>query len=739
MKRPAKARRIGPMSWLLGTLFVGGGLTALFSLLAPERIAQPWPLGIRTEEVRLFGSVFDRRPVEPGNTLPEIFRFGGAAGAEACLTEQTGPRWRTRWFETDGYGDSVDVRHLDHEAGYLLRFKREAPLNGTRRLLLLPAVVEDIRLKYLELIAGELGLQTPGIGFVHLIGCGQDLGLYRKAERMDADLLERRGLTGASLVRMSMDPERPDLQFATIEGDSAERANLLGTLERALEEAHHGNTDALARLVDERSAIAWLLMAWVDGRDLRREPLWCAHQWSSGTLLPLYAAPTSVPTDATDAPVLYNVLTPLLRRPAFRTRFREAAEALVQKLPTLRERFAALDRAWLPVLAAEGALPFARTTAAHIADELLGDRLRDTAAVRGLDRPLVFGPGHATLLHGLPLPPVVRSARADTAGLRQLAKTYKLVLQGDSIIFPRGKYRIQGRLRFPVGHTVVMLQGARLFMGPGADLLCQGDLHILGTPRNPVFIRPEDEDVPFGTIAAVGNGSQRCTIGGLYLSGGAGATIDGVPHTAMLSIRAMARTVVQHSVFEESTAAASLHIQGGSVEWRNVRGEAGSSAVFALEHASGVLREVQVNHKAKSSVAEGLRIRSGQVAVVGARFTNVPGSALRIAGAAQLLVRSSTFTRGLVAVEAGERSIVHAEGNTFIGNAVVWQGGTSSGARFVLYPNTFTENTTERVLRIADVVDQRSALEEATAVSFGVPLHEAPPEVKKRGRRGGVK
>ena len=103
MKRSAKPRRVGVVAWLLGAAVVGGGLVAAFSLLSTDRLSRTWPLGIAQEEVQAYARLLDRRPVDMGATIPDIYRFGASKGVDACLDEQTGAGWRTRWFETEGY------------------------------------------------------------------------------------------------------------------------------------------------------------------------------------------------------------------------------------------------------------------------------------------------------------------------------------------------------------------------------------------------------------------------------------------------------------------------------------------------------------------------------------------------------------------------------------------------------------------------------------------------------------
>ncbi|MBK8531989.1 MAG: hypothetical protein IPL64_08840 [Flavobacteriales bacterium] len=135
----------------------------------------------------------------------------------------------------------------------------------------------------------------------------------------------------------------------------------------------------------------------------------------------------------------------------------------------------------------------------------------------------------------MPIPAAQRSRIEDP--LTELVQRLDLDQQGDTIFFPRGKYRIDQDPRFPTGTCVVLLQGARLFMAPGVNMRCYGELHIRGTIRNPVFIRPQEDGSPFGTIAVIGSGSERCSIRGLYISGGSSALLDGIRHDAMVSVQ----------------------------------------------------------------------------------------------------------------------------------------------------------------------------------------------------------
>jgi hypothetical protein len=730
MKRSIKPRKVGVMPWLIGMVLVGALLVGLFSFGKGRVLGGIPGLDIAQREWSLYTRLFDHSPTTADSSALPIIRFGGSNEVPQCAEEQHGGAWRTRWFEGTAYGDSVEVRNLLDQQGWLVRFKKDALYSEQRRMKLVPASHAGLRRKQLATVATELGLLTPGISFVRVLSCGKELGAYQAEEWVDADLLERRGINGASLIKQGLDPSRPDAQFAVIEADSAERTQLRGVLERTLSEVQRGNTDMLAGLVDEKAAMAWLLMAWIDGRDPRDAPVTFTYQWSTGHISPVYQAPAAPSVYRDHGPVLYNLLTPLLRRPSFRARFEQRQAELVAKHAEVQQRLDALTRTWSSLLAPKSG---------HVvgADPLVlsAEHLADTSAASRLDRELVAGHGHATFLAGMALPPVATGTVEDTAMLALVAKRYKLILQGDSVIFPRGKYLINEDLEFPAGRSVLMLQGARLFLAAGKSVLCKGDLYIRGTMRNPVFVRPQDDDAPFGSLALVGTGSQQCAISGLYISGGAGAKLAGMRCGGMVTVQGAARTVVASSVFQENVADASLLVNGGELQMRDVRCEDGAKEFVRLDHVLAVLREVTMVG-AKNRTTTGLHVGTGTVAVVGGVYTALRGKAVLADGAAQVLIRKARLSQNAVAVRSEARASVQVEGNTIDGNDVVFSADpATSGSRITVFPNALSNNTTERDAGSGVSIVEKAAIDETVVAPFGIQLNEPAPE-EKGARRG---
>ena len=717
MKRSIKPRKVGMMPWLIGLGLMGGLLFLLFSFGQAHWLRKLPFAAAEGDEWTIYNALFDRSTTRSDTSTSVIYRFGGSSEVAACIEDQRGGAWRTRWFEADGYGDSVEVRNLSDRAGILVRFKKTALYRDQRRIMLTPATAEHERSPLLVSLAAEMGLVTTSTSRVRVLSCGKELGEYSRTEWVDAEMLERKGLHGVTLLKQGFDPSRPDQQFVAIDADSSERVQLRGVVERALSEVQRGNTDMLAGLVDEKAAVAWLLMAWIDGRDLRAEPVTFIYHWSTGHFSPIYQPPSRTGPSADGAPLAYNLLTPLLRRPAFKALFQKRQAELAAKLPELEQRWRSnmgMDTSTRTIF-----------SATHLAD---------VNAVTHLDRPLLFGPGHATFVNGMYLPPVATVSNEDTAMLALISKRYKLVVQGDSVIFPRGKYMINEDLEFPAGRSVLMLQGARIFLAAGKSIVCKGDLYVRGTLRNPVFIRPQDDDAPFGSVALLGSGSQQCAISGLYVSGGSGAKLFGTNCEGMVTLQGAARTKVMSSVFQENTAGASLIVDGGDLEMNDVRCEGGAKEFVRVDHVQGVLRDLTLVG-ARANTTTGLHVGTGTVAVIRGVFMGLRGNGILVDGAAQVLVRKARISQNAVAVRSEGRAVVHVEGNAIDGNDLVFAtdaGG--SGSRIILYPNTLTGNKLER--EVGSSIVEESALEAGTVGQFGIQLDEPEPEVKKpkRGR-----
>ncbi|MBK7382009.1 MAG: right-handed parallel beta-helix repeat-containing protein [Flavobacteriales bacterium] len=711
MRRSNSTRRIGLVPWLIAMVITAALLVVLFSWLEPVRSASVGRFGIGTMELDLYSKWFDIADTGSATAIPDTFKLTG----NTCITNETGPGWDAQFFVASDYSDSVKVRRLrSTDGGWVVKFERERPFHAQRHIVLMPADVASIRAKYLEILAHELGLVTPEISFVRVIACGRDLGIHLKEERIDADFLEKQGLAGASLFEQGHDPARPDHLFPAFEDDTLAGPVLRNSLRMAYADLAEGAAP-LSYIVDRKAGIGRLLMLWLEhGPAAFEGEQVFAYDWSKGRVVPLYRHTRSTLVDgANGAPVMMDPLSGMMLESDVRDDFNKRREQLLEERWRLKERFEAMDHAWLPILANGGSLSRARSIARGIQDSLLNDRLDDPHAWNALQRKLVRYAGAEAFDDGAG---EVRywPTRDDPRILDRIAARTKARVEGDTLVFPRGRYSIEEDLTIPYGHPVVIEQGARFEIAAGKSVVIQGPLDVRGTTRNPVFVRPKDDNAPFGTFAVVGDGTTRCSITGLQLSGGSEARVNGVYFSGQFAIHNGARTVLKDCIIAESYGEDLLNIKGGSVLLERCVFEDGFADLVDLDRCTGRLNGCVFRSGRRDSNGDGLDVSGSRILVTNCAFIRMMDKGISVGEASQLLVRGSRFEGNRLALAAKDLSIAYVEGNIFTGNRIIFGAYRKKpiygGARVMRYANEYSGNEKEQELDSLSAVVPKEVL-----------------------------
>lgn len=680
-------------------------------------------MGIAQTEVDGYATMPEWRS-DTATGKAERYLISSAAGA--CLMEERGPGWSTHWFEAEGYGDSVKVRRLRTEPdGFVIKFKRAEPFRSQRHIVLVPARTESLRAKYLEILADELGLITPEVSFVRLIACGKDQGLFMKEERIDDDFLEKRGLPGASLAEQGHDASRPDHLFPDFDGDSLAMTGFTPLLARAYGELAEGRTDLLPYLVDARSAASLLIMAWVEhGPSAFDHAHLMAYDWSRGRLVPLYRRSREVKLQGSAVPYrMRDAITEALRDGSIRVHAREQWLSLVEQAWRVRERFAAIDRAWLPILAEGGSLPLAQARMRQVQEELLGSDKLATDPIAGLDATLARYAGDAALSNGR-WTTAYWPGDDDAAILASIAERTRAFVRGDTLVFPRGRYLIASDLIIPYGYAVVMEQGARIEIAAGASVMIQGPWHVRGSKRNPVFIRPADGIAPYGSFAVVGDGSTEVRIEGLQMSGGSEGRLNAIYTSGMLAIHGAARTILHDCIISGSRGEDLVNIKGGEVDLRDCIFEDGHADLVDLDHCTGVVERSRFRNGRTDANGDGLDVSASRILVAGCEFSNMQDKGISVGEASQLLAMDSHFEGNAAALVAKDLSIAYASGNRFEDNGIAFAAYRKKpiygGARLVRYANALDANARDEQVDAHSAIVTEAALSEKVRRMFGL-------------------
>lgn len=704
---------------------VAGALLALFTLADADRLASSWPLGIRDTEVQAYADLLSMGD-DTASGKAERYLLTSPDGR--CLMDQRGVGWSTHWFEADGFGDSVKVRRLrTSEGGFVIRFQRQEPFRAQRHIVLVPADARSMRAKYLELLARELDLVTPEVSFVRFIACGKDQGLYLKEERIDDDFLEKHGLAGAALAEQGHDAGRPDHLYPAFDDDSLATALLPPLLGRAYVDAPDGVSSGVTRRMDTDALASLIIMAWLEhGASAFHQDHLLAFDWSRGRMMPLYRRARVQQEGAAGASVrMLNWVTDGLRDPAVRRRIRERWESLAEHSWRVRERFAAMDRAWLPILAEGRSLRLLQARCRRLQDGLLGRVRFSTDPLQGL------GPALARHAGAAALDAMVQGGSSGGIGregmdLVSITQRTKAQLRGDTLVFPRGRYAFTSDVVVPAGHAVVLEEGARITLGPQVSFLVQGALQVRGTKRNPVFIRAADEHAPFGSLLVLGDGRTEVRMRGLQMSGGSEARIEGVYASGMLAVHDAASTELSDCVISGSNGEDLLNIKEGTVMLRDCDFADGFADLVDLDRCIGEVLRCRFSSGRKDSNGDGLDVSGARVLVRDCSFERMMDKGISVGEASQLLVVGSRFMHNRAAIVAKDLAIAYAFGNVISGSDVAFAAYRKKpvfgGARVVRYAdNVLTGNAREAEADEGSAIISEAAPDEKVRRMFGLP------------------
>lgn len=713
----------------LGLLLPLAALVAAFSLL-PRTVLHGGGIPfVSVDELAFYGRWFDLRDPITTEVGSDTMRIGSHISQDSCLVHRHGPEWTTQWIEAPGSADTVQVRRVrTMPDAYVVKFRRDAPWNGMRQVVLFPAGPHSLRRDHLYAMANVLGLPTPRGGYLRLELCGTMVGVYAWEERMNDDLLERHGMTELALATMGCDATRPDHLLPL--ADDSLLATFLSGMFAAFHRDMAGNTDPmLAAWIDVPRTIDVLLMHWLagdatpclDGMDM-------AYGLTSGRLFPAwYTAPRHDAVHASSGLPAWDPFTALLRNPAMVQLFEERRRMLASRMDSLRTVFEAQEQAWSPLLSSGTSTAHA-TGLMQLYRQGILERLQQELPQEwiGNDRRPPSGSG-ALVRQGTSM--VAQRWQAD-AGTAATILGGRIV--GDSIVLPRGKYRIMSDVVLPKDMTLVLEKGARLELAPDVNILVQGPLRIMGTKINPVFIRPLDPTRPFGTLAVSASGAA-CVVQGLQMSGGSEGFIAGYHHSGMLSLHGvdleMGDCVIGPAHGEDG-----FNVKDGTVRIRDCRFIDCRSDLVDLDRVTGEMSGCLFFSRGIDANGDGLDLSRSRVVLRDMYIEGMADKGISVGEGSAVLVHAVRFVRNTIAMAVKDASVAHVSASDFQKNALVFgvyrKKPFMDGGTLHLYTNTLLNNAQEREVDAISVVEVHEALGEQVWRAFGAD----PPE-ERRARR----
>ena len=230
----------------------------------------------------------------------------------------------------------------------------------------------------------------------------------------------------------------------------------------------------------------------------------------------------------------------------------------------------------------------------------------------------------------------------------------------------RGSYRLQEHLVVPRGHNLRIESGVDLQLGAGVVLLVRGGLTIGGSADQPVTIRPIEAEQPFGSVAVVGDGSQRTEVTYLKLTGGSDAWLDGAQFAGALSIHYQDRVSVSHTTIRDNQGADGLSIKyaAGAVTDSSFTGNRDDQV--DLEYFDGIVRDNRFESAPTGDPnGDGLDLRGSRVVIVNNELTGAADKAASVGEQSEVLFVSNRVGHSTTGVAVKDLSTAYLYDNRF--------------------------------------------------------------------------
>ena len=234
------------------------------------------------------------------------------------------------------------------------------------------------------------------------------------------------------------------------------------------------------------------------------------------------------------------------------------------------------------------------------------------------------------------------------------------------LLLARGTHRLDRHLVLPRGYNLSIQSGTDLQLGAGVVILVRGGLSIRGSADDPVTVRPIDPDHSFGSVAVVGDGSQRTEVSHLELSGGSDAWLEGARFAGGLSIHYQSMVSVSHTAIQDNYGDDGLSVKyaRGVVTDSTFTGNMGDQV--DLEYFDGIVRDSRLEGAQTGDPnGDGIDLRGSRVVVINNEIRGAADKAASVGEQSQALFVQNRFGDSTLAVAVKDLSTAYLFNNRF--------------------------------------------------------------------------
>jgi hypothetical protein len=260
--------------------------------------------------------------------------------------------------------------------------------------------------------------------------------------------------------------------------------------------------------------------------------------------------------------------------------------------------------------------------------------------------------------------------RDPSDALRALSAELPLVSTGPGqLSLPAGAYRLERDLVLPQGTDLTLQAGVHLRLGAGASLLVRGALVVQGRQDAPVRIEALDPAHPFGSLAALGDGTGTCELSWLQVSGGSQDYLLGAHFSGSVSLYHQRLVRMRHGDVRGSQSDDGLNVKYARVEIEDSTFRDNLADQVDVDTATGVIRRCQFGGEGSGDDnGDGLDVSFSPIAVVDSTFEGLRDKGISVGEKSTVLIDGNLLRKsGLaVAVKGSSRAIFGS--NRFEGN-----------------------------------------------------------------------
>jgi len=235
------------------------------------------------------------------------------------------------------------------------------------------------------------------------------------------------------------------------------------------------------------------------------------------------------------------------------------------------------------------------------------------------------------------------------------------LIHGELVWSFGGSVRLKQSLVIPKGVKVVFEPGMELSLDPGVNLVVQGDLKSIGTPRHPIVIRATDPKHPFGTLAISGRSDHLVSVIFDYttIDGGSEGDFNSVHFSGTLSVHDSALDM-NHTQLLRSKGEDALNVKYGRVKIHNSFFENSAADAVDLDFCTGTLANNHIVH----SGGDGFDISGSVLEIDNNFFFDLGDKGISVGEKSTVSLSNNIIHRAVTGIAVKDQSVATLRTNT---------------------------------------------------------------------------